>query len=118
MDVPWTNKNLTLKWEHFVSKLEPGKKETFTAVVTGPDAKRAVAEMVATLYDESLDQYLPQKWMEIRCLPPGFEPDQPSSRTWSSISSRCKAVAAFQGGTSHLSPLPRDITANCGDTIY
>ena len=64
VNVPWTNKNLTVKWEHFVSKLEPNRKETFTALVTGPDAKRAVAEMVATLYDESLDQYLPHKWME------------------------------------------------------
>ena len=64
VDVPWTNKNLTVKWEHFVSKLEPNRKETFTAVITGPDAKRAVAEMVATLYDESLDQFVPNKWME------------------------------------------------------
>lgn len=63
VNVPWTNKNLTVKWEHFVSKLEPNKKETFTALITGPDAKRAVAEMVATLYDESLDQYLPHNWI-------------------------------------------------------
>ena len=45
-----------------VSKLEPAKKETYTAVITGPDAKRAVAEMVATLYDESLDQFLLHRW--------------------------------------------------------
>jgi len=63
VDVPWKNKNLTVKWEHFVSKLEPARKETFTAVITGPDAKRAVAEMVATLYDESLDQFKPHNWM-------------------------------------------------------
>ncbi|MGL6096745.1 MAG: alpha-2-macroglobulin family protein [Fimbriiglobus sp.] len=63
VDVPWTNKNLTVKWERFVSKLEPAQKETFTAVVTGPDAKRAVAEMVATLYDASLDAYQPHNWM-------------------------------------------------------
>ena len=62
VDVPWTNKNLTVKWEHFVSKLEPGQKETWTAVITGPDAKKAVAEMVATLYDQSLDAYLPHNW--------------------------------------------------------
>jgi uncharacterized protein YfaS (alpha-2-macroglobulin family) len=62
VDVPWTNKQLSVKWEHFVSKLEPGKKETWTAVVSGPDAKRAVAEMVAALYDESLDAYLAQHW--------------------------------------------------------
>ncbi len=62
VDVPWSNKNLTLKWEHFVSKLEPAQKETWTAVVTGPDAKKAAAEMVAALYDASLDAYQPQNW--------------------------------------------------------
>ncbi len=64
IDVPWKDKDLTVKWEHFTSKLEPGKKETWTAVITGPDAKKAIAEMVATLYDESLDAYAPHHWMQ------------------------------------------------------
>src|SRR5262249_29671303 len=63
VDVPWSNKDLTVKWEHFVNKLEPGKKETYTAVVSGPKAAQAAAEMVATLYDASLDAYLPHNWM-------------------------------------------------------
>ena len=62
VDVPWSNKKLAVKWESFRSKLMPGQKETWTAVVTGPDAKRTAAEMVATLYDASLDQYLPHNW--------------------------------------------------------
>ena len=62
VNVPWSNKNLTVRWEHFVSKLEPAQKETWTAVITGPDAEKAVAEMVATLYDQSLDAYLPHGW--------------------------------------------------------
>ncbi|MCE9568364.1 MAG: hypothetical protein K8U57_40705 [Planctomycetes bacterium] len=64
IDVPWTNKQLTVKWERFVSKLEPGQKETFVAIVTGPNAAKAVAEMVAGMYDASLDAYLPHNWME------------------------------------------------------
>lgn len=64
IDVPWSNKKLTVKWEHFVSKLEPAQKETWTAVVTGPDAKKVVAEMVAALYDQSLDAYLPHRWQQ------------------------------------------------------
>jgi hypothetical protein len=64
VDVPWTNKRLQVKWETFRSKLEPGKRETFTAVVTGPDARRAVAEMAATLYDKSLDAYRPHHWQQ------------------------------------------------------
>jgi len=62
VQVPWTNKQLSLHWETFRSKLQPGQKETWTAVVTGPDAKHAAAEMVATMYDASLDQYKPHSW--------------------------------------------------------
>ena len=65
VSVPWSNKQLSIAWERFVSKLEPAQKETFTAIITGPDAKKAAAEMVATLYDKSLDAYLPHNW-------PGF----------------------------------------------
>ena len=62
IDVPWTNQQLDIRWEHFVSKLEPAKHETWTAIVRGPHAQTAVAEMVATLYDESLDAYVPHHW--------------------------------------------------------
>jgi uncharacterized protein YfaS (alpha-2-macroglobulin family) len=64
IDVPWSNKDLKVRWERFTNKLEPGQKVTWTAVITGKDARRAVAEMVATLYDESLDAYLPHQWMK------------------------------------------------------
>jgi hypothetical protein len=47
VDVPWSNKNLELKWEHFTSKLQPSQKETWTAVLTGPGAQKAAVEMVA-----------------------------------------------------------------------
>jgi hypothetical protein len=64
IEVPWSNKDLKIAWEHFVSKLEPGKKEMWAAVISGPGAQHAVAEMVATLYDESLDAFLPHAWMQ------------------------------------------------------
>ena len=66
VEVPWTNKKLSVSWEHFVSKLQPDQRETWTAVIAGSDAKKAAAEMVAALYDHSLDAYLPHAW------PPGF----------------------------------------------
>jgi uncharacterized protein YfaS (alpha-2-macroglobulin family) len=64
VEVPWSNKELKIRWERFTSKLEPGGKVTWTAVVTGPGAKKAVAEMVATLYDEALDAYYPHSWQD------------------------------------------------------
>ena len=59
ISVPWTTKQLNVKWERFVSKLQPGQRETWTAVITGPEAQTAAAEMVATLYDASLDAFAP-----------------------------------------------------------
>jgi len=54
--------------EHFVSKLQPGQKETWTlkSEVRSPEvrsAEKAVAELVATLYDESLDAFAPLNWL-------------------------------------------------------
>lgn len=62
VSVPWTNKQLSLSWEHLTSKLKPGLEETWTAVVKGPDAERATAEVVATLYDASLDAFVKHQW--------------------------------------------------------
>ena len=62
IDVPWSNKDLKIKWEHFVSKLQPGGKETWTAIVSGPNAESVAAEMVAGLYDASLDAFAPHNW--------------------------------------------------------
>ncbi|HUP80200.1 MAG TPA: alpha-2-macroglobulin family protein, partial [Pirellula sp.] len=64
IDVPWSNKELKLKWERFVSKLEPDRKETYSLTVSGPNASKAASEMVAAMYDASLDAYLPHQWMQ------------------------------------------------------
>lgn len=65
VDVPWSNKQLHVSWETFRSKLVPGQKETWTAKITGPNAKPAVAEFVAAMYDGSLDQFRPHSWTNI-----------------------------------------------------
>jgi len=67
VDVPWSNKELVLKWEHFTSKLQPGQKETWTLAIQGPKVAGklggpAAAELVATLYDASLDAFAPLNW--------------------------------------------------------
>lgn len=62
IEVPWSNKQLNVKWETHRSKLEPGSKEKWAAVITGPDAERVSAEMVAGMYDASLDAFLPHAW--------------------------------------------------------
>lgn len=66
VNVPWSNKNLSVRWERFVSKLKPGQTETWTAVIEGAsrdkDGNVQIAEMVATLYDASLELFVPHRW--------------------------------------------------------
>lgn len=64
VNVPWTNKDWSIRWERFVSKLKPGAEETWTAVIEpkvvdeSTKAKQdSIMEMVATLYDASLDVF-------------------------------------------------------------
>ncbi len=64
IDVPWSDRELELRWERFVSKLEPAAQETWTAIVSGPEAERRAAEMVATLYDASLDTFATHRWQD------------------------------------------------------
>jgi len=115
VDVPWSNKNLTVKWEHFVSKLGPAEKETWTAVITGPDAKKAVAEMVAGLYDASLDAYLPHNWQQAFNV---FRTDH--SNLYSQFENQMKRFQHLQGRWPHrhkpvnlsYRSFPADIVAN------
>lgn len=76
IDVPWSDKKLAVKWESFRSKLLPGQKETWIATITGSNNQRAAAEMVATLYDASLDQFRAHGWPSGLG---GFRHEQPRS---------------------------------------
>lgn len=53
--VPWDNKELSIEMATFRDKLKPGAKETFKVTVTGPKASAAAAEVLAYMYDRSLD---------------------------------------------------------------
>ncbi len=55
--VPHTNKQLDVSFETFRDKLKPGEEEQWKIVVKGKNADKIVAEMVATLYDQSLDEF-------------------------------------------------------------
>lgn len=60
--VPWNNKKLDLKLVTFRSNLQPGQKETWTLRISGPDKEKTTAEILAAMYDVSLDQFKPNNW--------------------------------------------------------
>lgn len=59
---PEPDKRLLLKWTTFRDKLTPGQQEEWTLSVTRPDGKPADAQLLATMYDASLDQIVPFSW--------------------------------------------------------
>lgn len=60
---PVPDKRLMLKWTTFRDRLTPGQSEEWTLNITRPGGKAADAQLMATLYDSSLDQITPFNWM-------------------------------------------------------
>lgn len=50
------NQTLDMKWEVFRDRLRPGQKEEWKLVIKTPQGFPAAAEMLATMYDASLDK--------------------------------------------------------------
>ncbi|HNT26950.1 MAG TPA: alpha-2-macroglobulin family protein, partial [bacterium] len=60
--VPWTNKQLSYEFLSFRSTLKPGEKEEWRIKLKGAKGEAVAAELAATLYDGSLDAFLPHQW--------------------------------------------------------
>jgi len=57
ISVPYANKDLNISFETFRNKLQPGEKDEWRIKIKGKQADKVAAEMVATLYDASLDEF-------------------------------------------------------------
>ena len=60
--VPWTNKQLNISFTTFRDKMEPGSKEKWEVKISGTKGEKVAAEMLATMYDASLDQFKQNSW--------------------------------------------------------
>lgn len=61
IDVPWTNKQLTVSLETFRDKMLPGSKQEWKIRISGQQKERVGAELLATMYDASLDAFRPHE---------------------------------------------------------
>lgn len=60
--VPYTNKELDIQFETFRNKLLPGQQEEWKVKIKNKKGDKVAAEMMATLYDASLDAFRPNNW--------------------------------------------------------
>ncbi|SFG51696.1 MG2 domain-containing protein [Prevotella sp. KH2C16] len=56
IEAPLPDKRLIMKWNTFRDRLRPGTSEEWSLHVATPDGRPAVAQLMATLYDQSLDR--------------------------------------------------------------
>ena len=60
--VPWTNKDLKIEYATFRNKLYPGQKEEWKIKISGPKGDKVAAELLAGMYDASLDAFAANYW--------------------------------------------------------
>ncbi len=62
IDVPFSNKKLNIQLGTFRDKVLPGSKEKWTLTIAGHKGDAVAAELLASMYDQSLDQFTSREW--------------------------------------------------------
>lgn len=60
--VPWSNKDLQITYETFRDKTLPGSEEKWKLKISGTKGEKVAAEMLASMYDASLDEFRSHSW--------------------------------------------------------
>ena len=88
---PLPDKKLRLEWTTFRDRLQPGQQEEWTLSVKDPEGRPVDAQLMATLYDKSLDMLVKHQWSlsPYVYLPlPGTSWNYSQARSMSAMASR------------------------------
>ena len=62
ISVPYPKTELDIETTTFRDKLQPGTDETWSFKIKGPQGEKISSELLASMYDASLDQFKPHTW--------------------------------------------------------
>jgi hypothetical protein len=62
ISVPYPKHELSIETATFRDKLQPGQEETWSFKLKGTNRDKVAAELLASMYDASLDQFRPHQW--------------------------------------------------------
>ncbi len=62
ISVPYPKHDLEIETSTFRDKLKPGQNETWSFKLKGTKSDKVAAEILASMYDASLDQFKPHQW--------------------------------------------------------
>ena len=80
VEVPWSNKELDIEFATFRDKTLPGSTEQWKVKIKGYKNEKVAAEVLASMYDASLDQFSPHAWEK-----PGIWPRYFTQLAWNSL---------------------------------
>ena len=60
--VPFTNKELAIKYASFRNNTEPGSEEKWAIEISGQKGEKTAAELLTSMYDASLDEFMDHQW--------------------------------------------------------
>ncbi len=72
INIPWTNKDLNIEYATFRDKTLPGSEEKWKVKISGFKKEKIAAEILASMYDASLDQFKMHSWGEPNIWPQYF----------------------------------------------
>jgi hypothetical protein len=98
VQVPWTNKELKIEYLSFRDKTLPGSEEKWKLRISGTKNEKVNAEVLASMYDASLDQFRPHKWTMAGLWPNYYSPT-PSITTgnFEAIQSEERELNSYEG---------------------
>lgn len=73
IDIPWSDKELQLEWGTHRDKLLPGAPEEWTLTIKGHQKEKVAAELLAGMYDASLDAFKPHAWNWNKLFPNSYQ---------------------------------------------
>lgn len=89
---PEPNKTMKISWKTFRNQLVPGQKEEWTLQVLDPEGKPAKAQLLATMYDKSLDNIARHSWG----VTPNYQILTPFISNWTGGSNSAIGLYGFQ----------------------
>ena len=69
INVPWSNKDLQIEYSSFRDKTLPGSEEKWKIKIKGYKNEKVAAEILASMYDASLNQFRNHQWSQPNIWP-------------------------------------------------
>ncbi|HET7000637.1 MAG TPA: alpha-2-macroglobulin family protein, partial [Puia sp.] len=107
--VPWANKELKISYQTWNDKTKPGSREQWRIKIAGYKKDEVIAEVLTSMYDASLDQFVNHSWTV-----PDIYPVFNLRNTWDNSSNFSDVLSQMR---SDAEPFPDGGVQNINDEL-